>query len=49
MLLCSHHVGQTGFVCPGCGGKEHCVVTTRDLYQCTYLPASDLVDRWNHL
>ena len=24
-----------GFECPECGGTEHCLVTTRDLYQCT--------------
>jgi hypothetical protein len=24
-----------GFICPGCGGREHCVVKTRALYQCT--------------
>ena len=24
-----------GFVCPACGGPQHCVVTTRNLYQCT--------------
>ena len=23
-----------GFVCPGCGGRAHCVITTRRLYQC---------------
>ena len=24
-----------GFVCPGCGGRKHCVINTRALYQCT--------------
>src|SRR5512134_899725 len=24
-----------GFVCPGCGGQNHCVIKTRGLYQCT--------------
>jgi transposase-like protein len=24
-----------GFVCPECGGREHCLVRTRALYQCT--------------
>ena len=24
-----------GFVCPGCGGQNHCVIKTRALYQCT--------------
>jgi transposase-like protein len=24
-----------GFECPGCGGTQHSVVKTRDLYQCT--------------
>ena len=24
-----------GFECPACGATQHCVVTTRDLYQCT--------------
>ena len=24
-----------GFVCPGCGGRKHCVSKTRTLYQCT--------------
>ena len=24
-----------GFVCPGCGGRNHCVIKTRALYQCT--------------
>ncbi len=24
-----------GFVCPGCGGQDHCVIKTRALYQCT--------------
>ena len=24
-----------GFVCPQCGGTEHCLVTSRDLYQCS--------------
>src|SRR5512144_1970689 len=24
-----------GFVCPGCGGRHHCVIKTRALYQCT--------------
>src|SRR4051794_33953938 len=24
-----------GFVCPECGGREHCVVRTRALFQCT--------------
>ena len=24
-----------GFECPGCGGKQYSLVTTRDLYQCT--------------
>jgi ISXO2-like transposase domain/Transposase zinc-ribbon domain len=24
-----------GFVCPGCGGREHSLVKTRDLFQCT--------------
>src|ERR1700719_4573329 len=24
-----------GFECPACGGRHYCVVTTRDLYQCT--------------
>src|SRR5580698_2403499 len=23
-----------GFECPACGGRQYCVVTTRDLYQC---------------
>ena len=23
-----------GFVCPGCGGRKHCVIKTRALYQC---------------
>jgi hypothetical protein len=23
-----------GFECPVCGGRQYCVVTTRDLYQC---------------
>ena len=24
-----------GFECPVCGGRQHSLVTTRDLYQCT--------------
>ena len=24
-----------GFVCPGCGRQKHCVIKTRNLYQCT--------------
>ena len=24
-----------GFVCPGCGGQKHCLIKTRNLYQCT--------------
>jgi hypothetical protein len=24
-----------GFICPGCGGRAHCVVKTRALYQCS--------------
>ena len=24
-----------GFVCPQCGATEHCLVTSRDLYQCS--------------
>src|SRR5271154_6091351 len=24
-----------GFECPACGGRQYCLVTTRDLYQCT--------------
>ena len=23
-----------GFVCPGCGRQKHCVIKTRNLYQC---------------
>ena len=25
----------TGFVCPACGGRDHCVVKSRALYQCS--------------
>ena len=46
-----------GFVCPGCGRQKHCVIKTRNLYQCTscrrqtsliavhVLPTADLADR----
>ena len=27
--------GPDGFWCPACGGREHSIVTTRDLFQCT--------------
>ena len=37
----SHHAGHMalsawyhGFECLVCGGRQYCVVTTRDLYQC---------------
>lgn len=26
----------TGFVCPRCGQKKHCLISTRHLYQCNY-------------
>ena len=27
-------IASHGFECPVCGGRQYCVVTTRDLYQC---------------
>ena len=26
-----------GFVCPGCGRQKHCVIKTRNLYQCSLI------------
>ena len=31
-----------GFWCPACGGREHSMVATRDLFQCTACHRADL-------
>ena len=28
------HLQPEGFICPKCGGREHCVLARRCLYQC---------------
>lgn len=33
-MLQEHWRWPDGFVCPKCGGREHCIVGPRKLYQC---------------
>ena len=37
-----------GFECPVCGGRQHSLVASRDLYQCE-VPAADFADRRDDL
>lgn len=45
----AHWRWPEGFICPACGGTEHCVVGPRELYQVQRLPTADLVDRGHDL